>query len=150
MAISVALGVIAREQEEGLAFLLVRTTPKNEHGPYSGYWGLAGGKTHGQEEPEVTVVREIQEEMGIRVSVRGLLGVDILDTPGRSARGTMYFFDCALLDHQNPQPSGEIAEFGFFTLAQIQDMPDVWPGTRGVIMAHYGQGNPKNRPTARR
>jgi ADP-ribose pyrophosphatase YjhB (NUDIX family) len=43
--------------------------------PEQGYWGLPGGKVDWMEKVEDTVVREVQEETGLRVAVERLLCV---------------------------------------------------------------------------
>lgn len=50
--------------------LLVRRSREDSFAP--GIWGLPGGHIHAGETPEVTMQRELEEEIGGEVSLRGL------------------------------------------------------------------------------
>ncbi len=53
--------------------------------PYEGYWALPGGLVEYGETVEEAVVREVKEETGLDVEVKGLVGV--YSRPGRDPRG---------------------------------------------------------------
>ncbi len=40
----------------------------------SGLWSLVGGSIEPGEEPEVALLREVREELGVEVSIRGIVG----------------------------------------------------------------------------
>ena len=52
---------------EGDRFLLARTSGSDE-------WGLLGGGVEPGEDPDEAIVRELQEEIGARVRVTGIVG----------------------------------------------------------------------------
>lgn len=54
--------------------------------PFRGYWVLPGGYVDPGETVEQAVVREVEEEVGLRVRVECLLGV--FSEPGRDPRGS--------------------------------------------------------------
>jgi len=64
----VAVGVVRNEDNELL--LIRRGIP-----PSVGAWALPGGFVEANEHPEKAAVREIFEEVGLRASVKGLIGV---------------------------------------------------------------------------
>lgn len=58
------------QRADGAVLLVQRGRP-----PEQGHWGLPGGKVDWMEKVEDTVVREVQEETGLRVVVERLLCV---------------------------------------------------------------------------
>lgn len=58
------------QRADGAVLLVKRGRP-----PEQGHWGLPGGKVDWMEKVEDTVVREVQEETGLRVAVERLLCV---------------------------------------------------------------------------
>ena len=62
MTISVACAIILADQK----VLAVR---RSEDMPLAGYWEFPGGKVEEGESPESCIVREIAEELGIRIRV---------------------------------------------------------------------------------
>jgi mutator protein MutT len=70
---------------EGERVLLVRRA----HPPLAGHWSLPGGAIELGETLESATVREIREETGLDVSVRGL--VDVVDRIHRTADGRVEY-----------------------------------------------------------
>lgn len=68
------------EDENGAILFIKRNTE-----PFKGYWALPGGFVKHSEEVETAAVREIKEETGIDVRLRGLHGV--YSKFGRDPRG---------------------------------------------------------------
>jgi len=64
---------------------------------HAGMWTLPGGGIEFGEDPEAAMIREVEEETGLRVSAAGLAGIDSVthETPGRSFHGIriVYFAD---------------------------------------------------------
>ncbi len=58
---------------------------KRETEPYKGCWVLPGGIVEVGETVEQAAIREVEEEVGHKVRLEGLLGV--YSTPGRDPRG---------------------------------------------------------------
>ncbi|MCC6042845.1 MAG: NUDIX hydrolase [Candidatus Verstraetearchaeota archaeon] len=71
-------GVVVRKG--GSIVLVKRRKP-----PYEGYWALPGGLVEYGETVEEAVVREVKEETGLEVDVKGLVGV--YSKPDRDPRG---------------------------------------------------------------
>ena len=71
-------GVVVRRG--GSVVLVKRKKP-----PYEGYWALPGGLVEYGETVEEAVVREVKEETGLDVEIKGLVGV--YSRPDRDPRG---------------------------------------------------------------
>ncbi len=71
-------GVVVRSR--GSIVLVKRRKP-----PYEGYWALPGGLVEYGESVEEAVVREVREETGLEVEIKGLVGV--YSKLGRDPRG---------------------------------------------------------------
>ena len=66
--------------EDGEILLIKRRNP-----PFQGKWALPGGFVEYGEMTEAAVVREVQEETGLKTEITGLLGV--YSDPERDPRG---------------------------------------------------------------
>ena len=99
--------------------LLVKMTYQQYHP-----WGLPGGSLEYSETPEDGVVREVHEETGLEVEVEKLL---LVKTWPRDKVGLYYL--CKLWAG-NFQPSDEVSEYGYFSMA---DLPDVRPFDVGLL-----------------
>ena len=99
--------------------MLVKMTYQQYHP-----WGLPGGSLEYSETPEAGVVREVHEETGLVVDVEKLL---LVKTWPRDKVGLYYL---CKLRAGNFQPSDEVSEYGYFSMA---DLPDVRPFDIGLI-----------------
>ena len=69
---------LIREADRILLCRLSREIPR-----WAGSWTLPGGGVEFGEPPEVTVVREVEEETGLRIALRSIAGIDtIVDRSG--------------------------------------------------------------------
>jgi ADP-ribose pyrophosphatase YjhB (NUDIX family) len=81
---SAAAGVVLNQRQE---VLLVRRAIE----PFRGFWALPAGYQEIDEQPADTVVREVREEAGIEVEVRGLLDLLFVpDDPRRPANVAVF------------------------------------------------------------
>ena len=102
--------VIFNDKKE---LLLVKLTYQRFHP-----WGLPGGSLNYGEVPEDAVIREVREEMSLKVEIDKFLFVKTW-APDRVG---MYYL-CCIADGKF-QPSDEVSEFGYFSL---DNLPDVCP-----------------------
>lgn len=86
--LEVAVGII----EQGGKLLITRRKPEDSFG---GLWEFPGGKLERGESMELALVREIEEELGIRVEVGGRRMVIRHQYPARAVR--LHCFDCRVL-----------------------------------------------------
>lgn len=94
--VHVVAGVIVRNQR---VLLAQRSHPPN----LAGYWEFPGGKCKASETPEQSLVRELNEELGIKVSVGSLLKT--IELPCNEPPLTLQFFKCTILQGE-PKPLG--------------------------------------------
>ena len=99
--------------------LLVKMTYQRIHP-----WGLPGGSLEYSETPEVGVVREVHEETGLEVEVEKLL---LVKTWSPDKVGLYYL---CKIKAGTFQPSDEVSEHGYFSMA---DLPDVRPFDVGLF-----------------
>jgi 8-oxo-dGTP diphosphatase len=67
---------------------------------HAGMWTLPGGGIEFGEDPEAAMIREVEEETGLRVSAAGLAGIHSFthDTPGRSFHGIRIVYYADVID----------------------------------------------------
>lgn len=69
---AVAIALLPTENTSALAFILTRRAPKlRAHG---GQWALPGGRCDAGETPTETALREMEEEIGLKLDARDALG----------------------------------------------------------------------------
>lgn len=92
----VAIGIIRRESD---GRILIARRPAGSF--LGGLWEFPGGKVEAGESPADALVREMDEELGIRVEAGRLILDEAHRYPDRSVR--LLFFECRILGGQ-PRP----------------------------------------------
>lgn len=106
------LTVDAVVEKAGKVLLIRRRNP-----PYEGCWALPGGFVEYGEKVEDAAVRELKEETGLEIDIKGLLGV--YSEPGRDPRGHVVSI-CFLATGRGVERGGSDAEDArFFRPAEI-------------------------------
>ena len=106
---------------DGDRFLLARHL-------HSGLWGLVGGGVEPGEEPADALLREVLEETGARVRIRGIVGVYggrpmMMTYPnGDNVGYVTTAYDCELLSDAAPDLD-ELLELGWFDRGAIPALP---------------------------
>ncbi len=92
--------------------------------PYAGWWEVPGGFVERGEHPSEAAVREVREELGITITLTGLIGVYLEDAfDGESLLVTAYE---ATTDATTCTPDpDEVSEWAWF------DQPDLPPAMAG-------------------
>lgn len=86
---------------------------KNERGE----WELPGGRIEAGESPELCVLREIEEELGIQAEVTGILDAWLFEVlPGKHVFITTYACTTKVQAAETLQISHEHKEVGLFSL----------------------------------
>ncbi len=99
---------------------------------------MAGGKIDTGETAVQALHREIREELGVGVTEVSELGVFRAAAYGH-ASGTQLHMTCFLAEvTDEPRPTGEIAEFRYFTGGEYAAMPEVAPGSL-LVFRHLHQ-----------
>ena len=87
--VQVAVGVLIRGDD---SFLL---TSRPEGKAYAGYWEFPGGKVDNGESPEVALIRELEEELGIIVSAQDLVPETFASAPLGDRNLVLLLYRCA-------------------------------------------------------
>lgn len=85
--------------------------------PYQGQWALPGGFVEVGETVEEAAVREANEETGLDVELKGLVGV--LSDPGRDPRGHTVSICFAALGQGTPKASSDAQDVALFDLDDL-------------------------------
>lgn len=120
----VVVGILSRNTlEDEKSYLLVRS--KKDFGQFSGYWYPPGGHVEQDEDMQVALIREIKEELGLDVRVLE----KIAETPGDIVDQMTSWWNCELISDQIQIDEDEIAEAGWFTEKEMNDLK-LWPATK--------------------
>ena len=129
--IEVAAGLIFRD-----GLLLIAQRPLDSH--LGGLWEFPGGKREAGESYHSALERELQEELGVRVSVGKL--IESIDHAYRDKHVRIRFFKCILIEGE-PRPIGchalmwvqrlELSRYEFpcadtHLLARLNTEEDLW------------------------
>ncbi|QQG48790.1 MAG: NUDIX hydrolase [archaeon] len=124
--------------------LLRRRFPPNE-----GKWALPGGLVELGEGVEQAVLREVEEETGLRVKLERLLGVstDIhLDGASRPRYHYILVDYVARALGTRIEPNGESSDSGWFSRAEVKKL-SMTKGTRKALERFFS--GPRTAPWAR-
>jgi ADP-ribose pyrophosphatase YjhB (NUDIX family) len=102
--------------------------------PNRGYWTLPGGFVEFNEAPENAVVREVEEEAGLRCAIVGL--VAFRNRPDPDVNTSYCVFLLQMTGGELIQgPTEEILERDFYTFPQVQAMKRLTPLSRELAIA---------------
>lgn len=98
---------------------------KRSDGLYRGYWEFPGGKLEEDESPEEALRREIKEELGVEVAVKGIREVVFHHYEGFNL--LLLLYRCELLNG-TPIPLGceEVRWFKWEELEKLEMPPADW------------------------
>ena len=102
--------------------------------PNRGGWTLPGGFVDFDESVDAAVVREVAEETGLQCRVIGLVGFRNRADPDVNTSYAVFLLE-AVGGELASKPNEEIAQCGFYTLSQIQEMPRLAPLSRTAAVA---------------
>ena len=103
---------------------------RRNYEPGKGTWTLPGGFAEHTETLEEAVKRELREETGIEVEVRGVVGVRTRYTEKHGA--VLVIFRCALAAGEPTADDYEVSAAEFFDAGQITALEPVFPLSRAL------------------
>lgn len=126
---SLGVGGIVMDSDPAAILLIQRNQEPNR-----GYWTLPGGFVESNEMAEAAVVREVEEETGLRCAIVGLVG--FRNRPDPDVNTSYAVFLLKIIGGELIQgPTDEIIQGGFYTLAQVRAMEHVTPLSRELATA---------------
>jgi len=111
--ITVVAGVVRRHDGR----VLISRRRASTH--LGGFWEFPGGKVAPEESLEEALIRELQEEVGVRAAVGALLLDTIHAYPDRTVH--LHFFECTILHGQPTCLEVEAVEW--CSLEELRDYP---------------------------
>jgi 8-oxo-dGTP diphosphatase len=90
---------------------------KRKNEPFKGKWALPGGFVEYGEKVEEAVLREFEEEVGIKARIKKLLGV--YSDPARDPRGHIISIVFLLEAEGEPKAGDDAADAKFFSLDKL-------------------------------
>ncbi len=124
--------------------------------PFYGYWDIPGGFLEAEEHPAVCVVRELEEETGLRIRLTALLGIYV-DTYGNEDGYTLNIIYLAEVVGGEPRPASDALELAWFAPHELpaklafrsdyQALEDWQRAMRGEFtLVTLSPGNPVGHP----
>jgi 8-oxo-dGTP diphosphatase len=101
--------------------------------PYRGWWDIPGGYLESDEHPEAGARRELLEETGLRVRLRGLLGVYV---DRRIRPHSLNFYYLAEASGGRERASDDAVELGWFGPRELPARI-AYPGHAGAVLADW-------------
>ncbi|PIR39155.1 MAG: 8-oxo-dGTP diphosphatase MutT [Alphaproteobacteria bacterium CG11_big_fil_rev_8_21_14_0_20_39_49] len=114
----VAAGVLVDKDEK----ILIAKRPEGK--PMAGLWEFPGGKAKEGEVPEIALVRELKEELGIRTSAGCLLPLTFLSHRYADFHLIMYVFVCRRWEGAIEPKEGQELKWIEKNRLSKYDMPD--------------------------
>ncbi len=105
---------------------------------FPSFWGTFGGQIEDDELPESAAIREIDEELGVRLEQSRLTSLGTINVPRGIETAKVYCFSAALEVELRDLSLGEGDGFGLFTLHEVYNLR-LTPETRLAVDRHYKQ-----------
>ncbi|MBI4785946.1 MAG: NUDIX hydrolase [Chloroflexi bacterium] len=128
---SLGVGGIVVSEEDGVKRVLL--IERNAE-PNRGTWTIPGGFCAWNETAQVAVAREVQEETGVECEIIGLVAFRNRVDPTYNNSYAVFLLR-AIGGKVNGEPTEEIATAGFYTLAELDNMPRLSPLSRALAVA---------------
>jgi 8-oxo-dGTP diphosphatase len=127
-------GLLVREDQ----ILLARRSPDRAF--YPGVWDVIGGHCEGDEAPAATLVRELEEEIGVTPRAFDEIAVLAEAQPVEHGEAKYYMFMVTAWDGGEPRLRGtEHSDLRWLTLDQALALPLAHPGYGELFRAVLGR-----------
>ena len=111
-----------------------RFADPTQHRTDRGGWTIPGGHVERDETAEQAVIREVEEETGLRCSMVGLAGYRNRADADMNTSYVVFLLE-AIGGAPYLEPTSETAQVGFYTLDQIKEIPRLTPLSREFAVA---------------
>lgn len=112
------------------------------YGPNKGCWMLPGGMVEPGENIEQAAIREFEEETGLTVSIRRMIGMrsGVRETAGRLETGLYVVFEMEYINGQLKKDEMEIMNIEYREIRQALNSGDVIDLTKELIRSALREG----------
>lgn len=115
LPVSVSTAIFIEDQEGKLLLLQQEAEWKGKK------WGPPAEGMHAHENPLDTALREVNEEIGIKVELTDIIGIYTVDR-GEEATGIAFVFRGKIISGEINPRKGEIMNYRFFTPSEIEQL----------------------------
>ncbi len=119
----------------------VLVTQRRAGAHLAGAWEFPGGKLEEGEDPTVALARELREELGVEVTVKGIVEVAFHRYEDAGKAVLLLFYEACILQTSPPPRAIEVADFAWWTSAELD--PALFPaadvGVLEKVRARLGQ-----------
>lgn len=122
--------VVAAALTNQVGEILLQRRPEGKQ--MAGLWEFPGGKVEVGESPEIALVRELEEELGIIIDLKNLLPMTFASEPLEERHLLMLLYICNEWRGE-PQPL-DSAELRWLTPPEMHDLP-MPPADRPLVLA---------------
>jgi 8-oxo-dGTP diphosphatase len=99
----------------------VLLTQRKADAHLAGMWEFPGGKVDAGEDPKVAVARELEEELGVRVTVRDIVDVTFHRYDDAQKTVLLLFYEARLLPDSPPPQALDVAAFEWAGIEGLAD-----------------------------
>lgn len=86
--------------------------------PFKNKWDVPGGFLEEGEAPQAGLLREIKEELGVKIKIKKLIGI-FMDNYGKTGQKTLNIYYKAKIISGIPQPASDVKELCWFPKNKI-------------------------------
>ena len=125
---NVVVALLSRKRSNGLTeYLLVKS--RKDFGRFTDLWYPPGGHLEENEDEIEALVREVQEELGLKIKPTK----KIATTPGDIENQITHWWKCDISSNGMKVDQEEIAEVGWFIKDEMEKNMPLWPATRNFF-----------------
>jgi 8-oxo-dGTP pyrophosphatase MutT (NUDIX family) len=123
----VVVGIISRNRNNTKEYLLISS--KKDFGKYTGFYYPPGGHLEENEDEKTALIREINEELGIKVNPLN----KIAETPGDVKNQITHWWMCDADIVSFHLETKELSGLYWITKGKILNHKKVWPATKSFF-----------------
>jgi len=126
----VVVGIVSRKRGDENEYLLMSS--KRDFGEFTGFLYPPGGHLEPEENEKKAVIREIHEELGIKVKPTKKYA----ETPGDVENQITHWWKCEADNHDLTIDEDEVENTAWHTKKEILSHDKVWPATKKFFEEH--------------
>jgi 8-oxo-dGTP diphosphatase len=128
MTEDVSLAGCIIENDQGDILLIHRNTPNRIQ------WELPGGKIDAGENSETAAIRELQEELGVKVEIIKKIGEKSFVEDGYTMR--YHWFQANIIQGESKLQEAKFDQMKYFKWSELFDRPDLSANTKNLVTSY--------------